>query len=92
MSGKSINFENKNIRKSDFYKNKKLFKIEDTDVNKIFVSQKESCGTKNAIKYFIGYNDNNEIKPIRIRLPQLDMLNILMIIKKCLLKSLINSF
>ena len=79
MSGKSINFDNKNIKKSDFYKNKKLFKIEDIDVNKIFVSKKESYGTKNAIKYFIGYNDNNEFKPICIRLPQrLFMLNILM--------------
>ena len=28
MSGKSINFDNKNIKKSDFYKNKKLVKIE----------------------------------------------------------------
>ena len=28
---------------------------------------------KNAIKYFIGYNDNNELKPtyIYIRLPQM---------------------
>ena len=59
MSGKSIKFDNKNIKKCDFYKNKKLFKIEDIDVNKIFVSKKESYGAKNAIKYFIGYNDNN---------------------------------
>ena len=29
MSGKSINFEDKKINKSNFYKNKKLFKIED---------------------------------------------------------------
>ena len=58
-------------KKNDYYKNKKLFKIEDIDVNKIFVSKKESYGTKNAIKYFIGYNDNNEIKPICIRLPQM---------------------
>ena len=71
MSGKSINFDNKNIRKSDFYKNKKLLKIEDIDINKIFVSKKESYGTKNAIKYFIGYIDNNEIKPICIRVPQM---------------------
>ena len=42
MSGKSINFDNKNIKKSDFYKNKKLFIIEDIDINKIFVSKKES--------------------------------------------------
>ena len=62
MSGKSVNFDNKNIKKIDFYKNKKLFKIEDIDVNKIFVSKKKSHGTKNSIKYFIEYNDNNEIK------------------------------
>ena len=54
-----------------FIKNKKLFKIEDIDVNEIFVSIEESYGTKNAIKYFIGYSDNNEIKPICIRLPQM---------------------
>ena len=71
MSEKSKNFDNKNIKKSDFHKNKKLFRIEDIDVNKIFVSRKESYGTKNAIKYFIRYNDNNEIKPIYIELPQM---------------------
>ena len=71
MSGKSINFDSKNIKKSDFYKNKNLFKVEDIDVNKIFVSKKGSYGTKNAIKYFIGYNDDNEIKAICIRLPQM---------------------
>ena len=70
MSGKSINFDNKKIKKSDFYKNKKLLKIEETDINKIFVSKKVSYGTKNTIKYFIGYIDNNEIKPC-IRLPQM---------------------
>ena len=48
-----------------------MLKIEDIDINKIFVSKKESYGTKNAIKYFIGYIDNNEIKPICIRLPQI---------------------
>ena len=64
-------FDNKNIKKSDFYHNKKLFKLEDIDVNKIFVSKKESYGTKNAIKYFSAYIDNNEIKPICIRLPQM---------------------
>ena len=40
MSEKSISFDNKNIKTSDFYKNKKLFKLEDIDVNKIFVSKK----------------------------------------------------
>ena len=42
MNGKSINFDNKIIKKSDFYnKNKKMFKIDDIDVNKILVSRKE---------------------------------------------------
>ena len=46
MSGKSINFEDKKINKSNFYKNKKLFNIHDLDVNKILVSKKESYATK----------------------------------------------
>ena len=53
MSGKSINFDDKMINKSNFYKNKKLFDLSDTDVNKILVSKKESNGTKNSLKYFI---------------------------------------
>ena len=40
MSRKSINFEDKKINKSNFYKNKKLFKIEDIDINNILVSKK----------------------------------------------------
>ena len=38
MSKKSINFSNKKINKSNFYKNKRLFKIDDTDVDKILVT------------------------------------------------------
>ena len=57
MSGKSINFEDKKINKSIFYKNKKLFNIHNLDVNKILVSKKESYGAKNSLKYFTGYND-----------------------------------
>ena len=53
MSGKSINFEDKKINKSNFCKNKKLFNIHDLDVNKILVSKKESYGTKNSLKHFI---------------------------------------
>ena len=45
ISGKSINFEDKKINKSIFYKNKNIFKIYDLDVNKILVSKKESYGT-----------------------------------------------
>ena len=69
MSGKSINFDDKKINKSNFYKNKTLFRPDDIDVNKILVSKKESYGTKNSLKYFIGYNDDAVIRPLCIILP-----------------------
>ena len=47
MSGKNINFDDKKIKKSDFYKNKKITKIDNIDLNKILVSKKQSYGTKN---------------------------------------------
>ena len=40
MSGKNINFDDKKNQKSEFYKNKKVFQIDDVDVNKILVSKK----------------------------------------------------
>ena len=69
MSGKNINFDDKKIKKSEFYKNKKLNNINDIDVDKILVSKKESYGIKNSFKNFIGYNDNDVIRPLCIRLP-----------------------
>ena len=71
MSGKSINFDDKKINKSNFYKNKKLFNIHDIDVNKILVSKKESYGTKNSLKYFNGYNDDYVIRSFCVNLPQM---------------------
>ena len=35
------------------------------------VSKKEPYGTKNAFKYFVGYNDNDVIRPLCARLPQM---------------------
>ena len=45
-------------KKSDFYKNKKIFSINNIDINKILVSKKETYGKSNSFKYFIGYNYN----------------------------------
>ena len=70
MRGKSINLDDKKIKKSEFYINKKVFQIDDTDVDKILVSKKEPYGTKNTLKYFIGYNDNDIIRPLCLRLLQ----------------------
>ena len=74
MSGKNVNFEDKKIKKSDFYKNKKVTKIDDIDVIylvNIDVSKEEPYDTKNSFKCFIGYNDNDVIRPLCIKLPQM---------------------
>ena len=71
MSGRNINFNNKRNKKSDFYKNKKINNIEDINVDNILVSKKEPYSTKNSFKYFIGYNDNDIIRPLYIKLPQM---------------------
>ena len=71
MNRKNINFVNKNIQKSNFYnKNKKIFNIHDIDVNKILISKKETYGEYNSFKYFIGYNDNDVIRPLYLFLSQ----------------------
>ena len=61
----------KKLKKSDFYKNKKIKKIDDINVNNILVSKKEPYSTKNSFKYFIGYNDNDIIRPLCIRFLQM---------------------
>ena len=71
MIGKGVNLEDKKVNKSNFYKNKKLFKIDDIDVNKILVSKKEPYGKESSFKYFIGYNDNDDIRPLCVKLPQM---------------------
>ena len=47
MNGKNVNFEDKKILKSDFYKNKKVVKMDNVDLNKKLVSKEEPYGTKN---------------------------------------------
>ena len=66
MSEKTINFNDKKVRKSDFYRNKKMYRIEDIDINNVLVSEKEQYRTKNSFKYSIGYNDNDIIRPLCI--------------------------
>ena len=62
--------ETKN-KKNDFYKNIKVSKIDNIDINKTLVSKEEPSGTKNSFKYFIGYNDNDVMRPLCIKLPQM---------------------
>ena len=70
MSGNNIKFDDKKIKESDFYKNKKTFNINDIDINNILVSKKEKYGKYDSFQHFIGYNDNNGIKPLYLEFPQ----------------------
>ena len=75
MSGNSINsinFDDKKIQKSDFYnnKNKQIFNIDDINVNETLLSTKEQYGNYNSFKYFIGYNDNDIIRPLHLLISQ----------------------
>ena len=68
----SINFDNKKINKVTFTKQKqKIFNIDDIDVNKILVSKKEQYGKYHSFKYFIGYNDNDVIRPLCLKLSKM---------------------
>ena len=67
MTGNSTNFNDKK-KKSGFYRNKKIFIINDNDVNNILVYQKEKYGKYNSFKHVIWYNGN---KPLYLELPQM---------------------
>ena len=79
-------------QKGDIYKSKKAFRRDEVDTNKILVSKKEPYSTKNALKYFIGYNDNDAIRPLCLKVPQMTvMLKNLMKMQQCLLELIIAS-
>ena len=92
INEKNIIFGDKKVKKSDFYKKKKVIQIDDVDVHKILVSKKEPYGTNKSTKYFIGYNDDDVIKPLYIKLLQMDMLNDLIVVKQCLSRLLAISY
>ena len=52
-------------------KKHKIFNIDDIDLNKILVSKKETYGKYNSFKYFIGYNDNDVIRPLCFKISKM---------------------
>ena len=88
-----MNFDDKKFKKSDFYKNKQLIRIEITlMLIKYEFLKKEPHGTKNSFKYFIGYNDNDVIRPLCIKLPQIiGYVGNLKVIQQCPLRLVTNN-
>ena len=58
---KEHNFDNKNINKSNFHKNNKIFNIYDIEVDKILISKNDSYDKKSSFKYFLGDNDADDV-------------------------------
>ena len=72
MSGPSVIFDDKKIKKNIFYRSRKPFDVSDIDVNRIVISKEVVYGTKNSLKYFIGYNEEGDvIGPLLLKLPQM---------------------
>ena len=69
MSRNIINF-NDNFNDNFYSRDKKIFNIDDIDINKILDSKKETYGKYNSFKYFIGYNVNTAIRPLYLFIPQ----------------------
>ena len=58
--------------KQHFYRSSKPFDISDIDINKIVISKEVVYGTKKSLKFFIGYNDEEDvIRPLCLKLPQM---------------------
>ena len=72
MSGLSIIFDDKKIKKNIFYRGRKPFDVSNIDVNRTVFSKEVVYGTKNSIKYFIGYFDEDDIiRSLLLKLPQM---------------------
>ena len=63
------------LKNTNFINRKALFSISNIDINKIVVSNKFPFG-KQDFKYFIGYKDNKEIRPLYIFFPEMSIYKI----------------
>ena len=71
MSKKDLVFGDKKINNNISIKCKQLMNINNVDINKTLISKKESYGIKGTFEPFIGYEDNDDNKPLNIKLPQM---------------------
>ena len=78
MSEKTLKFDNIKVNKKEFHKSKQPIDLKSVNVNQIVVSDKFKHSDE-GFKYFIGYQDDEIVKPLCIILPQITKaLNILL--------------
>ena len=71
MSEKTLKFNNVKINKKKFHKSKQAIDLDSLDTNKTVVSEKFKHGDE-GFKYFIGYQEDEIIKPLCIILDQMN--------------------
>ena len=71
MNGKKHKFWPQKNKKKSLLQKQEIFDIDDIYVNKILVSKEEPYSTNNALKYFIGYKDNDVIRPSCLKLSKM---------------------
>ena len=71
MSQKTLKFNNIKINKKEFHKSKQAIDLDSVDTDKIVVSDKFRL-SEESHKYFIGYHEDEIVKPLCIILPQMN--------------------
>ena len=71
MSEKTLKFNNVKVNKKEFHKSKQAIDLESLDINKIVVSDRFKH-SEDGFKYFIGYQEEETVKPLCIILPQMN--------------------
>ena len=71
MGEKTLKFNNIKVNKKEFHKYKQAIKLDLVDTGKIIVSEKFRY-SEEGFKYFIGYQENETVKPLCMILPQMN--------------------
>ena len=70
MSEKTLKFNNIRLNKKEFHKSKEPIDLMSVNIDQIVVSDKFKHSDE-GFKYFIGYQDDEIVKPLSIILPQM---------------------
>ena len=70
MSKKTLKSNNIRLNKKEFHKSKQPIDLESVNLDQIVISDKFK-DSDNGFKYFIGYQEDEIVKPLCIILPQM---------------------
>ena len=73
MCEKTLKFNNVKVNEKEFHRSKQAIDVDAVETNKIVVSDK-SKNSEEGFKYFIGYQEDQIVKPLCIILPQINVI------------------